>query len=312
MKSELEKAAIKHGDRLKIISIEHLAELRDIIGDFKKQEELNSFQEWIVDELYHFQVPQADFKINSIILIAIHHPFYAKVDFYKDETKKTFLSLVRSDIQAAEVYLREFAEEKGYSVKAADNLPMKRLGVHSGLAKYGHNNVTYIDGLGSNFSYAAYFSDMTCEENTWGKVQNADICSKCNLCVKICPTKAIRKDRFLIDNQKCLSCINEVPGEFPDWIPETIHHTLYDCLICQRICPMNHEQLDKVIDYISFSEEETNMLLAGKPIDTFSKELKEKVLMLGLDEWYSAIPRNLKTLFEQKEMDKKLFHLFYD
>ncbi|MCX7709924.1 MAG: hypothetical protein N2484_08730 [Clostridia bacterium] len=41
------------------------------------------------------------------------------------------------------------------------------------------------------------------------------------------------------------------------------------------------------------------MLLAGKPINTFSEELKEKVYMLGLHEWYEAIPRNLKALFGQ-------------
>ncbi|WP_256311538.1 hypothetical protein [Tissierella carlieri] len=50
---------------------------------------------------------------------------------------------------------------------------MKRLGEHSDLAKYGRNNVTYVDDLGSNFSYTAYFSDIMCEEDTWGEVENA-------------------------------------------------------------------------------------------------------------------------------------------
>jgi epoxyqueuosine reductase len=113
-----------------------------------------------------------------------------------------------------------------------------------------------------------------------------------------CPTGAIRKDRFLIDNQKCLSFVNESPGEFPDWIPVIAHHTLYDCLICQRICPMNYQQVDNINECISFTEEETYMLLDGKPINTFSEELKTKIYILGIDEWYKAIPRNLKTLFE--------------
>lgn len=34
MKSEFEKVAIEHGDRLKVISIEHLKELKKIIEDF--------------------------------------------------------------------------------------------------------------------------------------------------------------------------------------------------------------------------------------------------------------------------------------
>lgn len=299
MQSEFEKVAIEHGDRLKVISIERLKELKEIVENYKDQEELNDFQKWILNELYQFEVPVEDFKINSIILVAINHPFYAKVDFLKEGKKKTFLSLVRSDFNKIEEYLRKFVKESGYFIKVAKNLPMKRLGSHSGLAKYGRNNITYIDGLGSNFSYAAYFSDMKCEEDTWGKVENAVACNKCNLCVKNCPTEAIIKDRFLIDNQKYLSFINETPGAFPAWIPITAHHALYDCLICQSTCPMNYKQVDNIIESISFTEEETNMLLDGNPIDTFSKELKTKVYMLGIDEWNEAIPRNLKTLFEQ-------------
>lgn len=298
MKNEFEKIAIEHGDRLKVISIEHLKELREIIENFKEHEELNDFQKWIVNEKYQFEIPDEDFKVNSIILVAIHHPFYAMVDFFKEGKKKTLLSLVRSDFDKTEEYLRKYLEQNGCSIKPAKNLPMKRLGAHSGLAKYGRNNITYIDGMGSNFSYEAYFSDVLCGEDTWGEVNNAEACRKCNLCIGNCPTGAILKDRFLIDNQKCLSCINEVPGEFPAWIPETAHNALYDCIICQRICPMNHKQLNNFIEGISFTEEETDMLLTGKPINTFSKEFQRKIYMLGIDEWYEAIPRNLKTLLE--------------
>lgn len=299
MNSKLRKTAAEKGDRLVVIPIERLIDLKNIIEDFRLREELNDFQKWIVNDLYRFETPKEAFEINSIILVAVHHPFYAKVSFCKDGEKKTFLSLVRSDFANTEGYLRKFAEENGYHVCAAKNLPMKRLGVHSGLAKYGRNNITYVDGLGSSFSYAAYFSDMICEEDTWSDVRNAMPCDKCSLCVENCPTGAILEDRFLIDNQRCLSCINEVPGDFPDWIPATVHHTLYDCLICQRVCPMNSEKLEDIIENIVFTEEETNMLLEGKPIDSFADEFKAKVYMLGIDEWYGAIPRNLKVLFEQ-------------
>lgn len=299
MNKELENTAMEHGDRIKIIAIEHLKDLKELIDFFKEEEELNDFQKWIVNDLYQFEIPEYDFKINSVILMAIHHPFYARVTFKKDGIKKTFLSLVRSDFTEAETYLTEIVEKKGYSLKTAERLPLKRLGVHSGLAKYGRNNITYIDGLGSNFSYAAYFSDMICKEDSWGELRDAEPCNNCNRCVESCPTGAIRKNRFLIDNQRCLSCINEVSGEFPQWLPLSVHHTLYDCLICQRVCPMNSKQSTSVIDNIAFTEEETKMLLEGKPINNFTKDLQDKVFLLGLDEWYDAIPRNLKVLFSQ-------------
>jgi len=301
MNRTLENIAVNHGDRLRVISVNRLRDLEGIIKDFRAQEELNNFQAWIIDDLYQFEPIQAHFKVNSIILIAVHHPFYAKVDFYRKGRKKTFLSPVRPDFEKTEAYIKDFAEKNGYNVIRAENIPLKRLGVHCGLAEYGRNNITYIDGLGSNFSYLAFFSDMEAQYDSWREVANARLCNTCNLCIDACPTDAIRKDRFLIDNQRCLSFINESPGDFPDWIPANVHHTLYDCLICQRTCPMNKMQLNKVVDNISFSEEETDMLLEGNPIDGFPVQLKEKVYKLGLDVWYQAIPRNLKVLFELSE-----------
>lgn len=299
MESKLQKIAVENGDRLKVIPIERLKELQVIIDNFKEREELNNFQKWIVDDLYKFEAPEENFKVNSIIIVAVHHPFYAKVNFYKDGKSNTFLSLVDADFNKAEVYLREFVRDNGFSIKTANNLPLKRLGAHSGLAKYGRNNITYIDGLGSNFSFIAYFSDLLCSEDSWSNAINSEVCNKCDKCIESCPTGAIREDRFLIDNQRCLSCINEAPGKFPSWLPITAHHTLYDCLVCQRVCPMNRDQVNNIVENIEFSEDETNMLLDGMPIETFSKESQEKICFLGIDKWYKAIPRNLKTLFEK-------------
>ena len=48
---------------------------------------------------------------------------------------------------------------------------------------------------------------------------------------------------------------------------------------------------------IIYVDKDNNMLLDGKPIDTFSNEFKTKTYMLAINEWYEAIPRNLKILF---------------
>jgi hypothetical protein len=59
---------------------------------------------------------------------------------------------------------------------------------------------------------------------------------------------------------------------------------------------MNIGHTDKMTECFAFSELETEMLLQGDPIENFTKNTKQKIFTLGLDEWYEAIPRNIKAL----------------
>ncbi len=298
MVNQLVNMAAERGDRLTVIPYERIRDMEELILSFREQEELNGFNKWIIENIYKYQPENPGFTVKSVILVAIPHPFYANLNFSINGLRKTAKGLVKADFAKAEEYIRSFTEQNGYSIVPALNLPYKRLGAQCGMAVYGRNNITYIEGLGSNFSYTGYFSDIAPDNYKWIKDNNAELCSSCGLCINECPTGAIKKDRFLIDNQRCLSCLNEVPGEFPEWLPKEVHHTLYDCLLCQKICPMNKSQLDNIIEEIDFSEEETHMLLEGKAINTLPKELLEKIDILGLDECYSAIPRNLSVLLE--------------
>lgn len=296
MNNLLIEEAVTHGDRLQIIPVDRLTDLKKDINFFAQNEELNGFQKWIVNELYQYTLPEANFTVRSIILMASSHPFYADVVFNREGREYCGKSFVRPDFEGAERYLEAFLKQYGYQSKRADNLPLKRLGVQSGFCEYGRNNITYIPGMGSNFSLVAYFSDMPCEQDTWRSAVIARRCEHCNICLNSCPTGAIRKDRFLIDNQKCLSAINEVPGEFPDWLPASVHHTCYDCMRCQEGCPMNIGYTAKADECFVFSEQETEMLLQGVPIDSFTEKTRQKIYALGLDQWYAAIPRNIRAL----------------
>ncbi|MBN1873490.1 MAG: 4Fe-4S binding protein [Anaerolineae bacterium] len=150
--------------------------------------------------------------------------------------------------------------------------------------------------MGSFFSFVAYFSDIPCDNDDWVEIRQADVCTHCRICFNNCPTGAIREDRFLIDNERCLSYFNENAGEFPEWIPLSAHHCLYDCLKCQINCPMNKEYVNNVIGPIRFSEDETDRLLSGSPFDTYPPDLKQKSKKLGLHQWPAGIPRNLSIL----------------
>jgi len=144
----------------------------------------------------------------------------------------------------------------------------------------------------------AFSTEMPCENDIWVEPTVAEKCKDCGICVEKCPTNAIIKDSFLIDNQKCLSTINEDDDGFPDWLPETVHHTPFDCLMCQATCPMNENQ--EIIE-VTFNQEETERVLAGAPYKDVPKELEKKIDLLGLD-WWASVPRNLRVLFNA--MDK--------
>jgi len=299
MQKELEALAAKNGDRLMVINIKYLNELKKFFNEYSQQNELNPFQKWITNKMYDFTIP--DERIKSLILMAVHHPFYAKVEFIFNGKKKNIFSLVRSDFEVVESYLKRYLEAQGLLLIPAFNLPLKRLGAQSGLAVYGKNNITYVDGLGSNFSYLPFFSDLPCAQNTWGEAKLAETCQNCMLCVNACPTGAIRQDRFLIDNQRCLSFFNEVPDDFPEWLDEKMHHTAYDCLYCQKICPMNADQIDKIEDNISFNAEETNSIINGAEFKSLKKQTRQTLQHLGMDDWYKAVPRNLKILLSKRK-----------
>lgn len=287
------------GNKLIQIPVERLKSLKVELDLFKEEEELNGFQQWIVDELYRYDLPEVGFEISSIVLVALPHPAYAEVELnYQGKIHRT-LSLVLPDFDRTRNSLYQFLTDQGYHCVRATNLPLKRLAVQSGFADYGRNNITYIEGLGSYFSYDAFYTDLPCAEGIWRPVTRSSSCTSCSACVHNCPTHAIRKDRYLIDNQRCLSAMNEMPGEFPDWLAPSVHHTMYDCLRCQEICPMNHEYRENVLRTVVFNEEETGMLLSGAAYDSFSDSMKRRTKLLGLDDWLEAIPRNLRMLLEK-------------
>ena len=287
-----------NGEIVKIIPINRILKLKDGIDQFKKSHELNSFQKWIVHDFYSLDIPRVKFPIKSIILIAIPHPFYAEVVVTKNRKEYNALSPVMSDFDKAEKVLRRLLSTQKNHIAAAKKLPLKRLAVQSGLAVYGRNNVCYIEGLGSNFSFAAYFSDVPCNDEYWTDVTLAARCTTCTACLKNCPTGAIQKNNFLIDNERCLSYWNESAEPFPEWMPKSAHHCLYDCIRCQAICPMNKDQIKEVVGPIQFTESETNMLLSGLAYEKQPRSLKQKVKYLGLHQWPDGIAKNIETLIE--------------
>lgn len=306
MNRYLKEVAERHGDRLQIVSINHLEDLKKELEEFRQTESLNDFQKWIMENLYDFNLPVTDFEVKSIIIMALYHPMSTDVEFKYEGKAYRAKAAVGPDIDNGKKYLYEALSECGYHAFEVYKLPMKRLAVQSGLAVYGKNNITYVEGLGSNVIYLAFYSDAPCEEDVWTKLAVAECCQECNICVQLCPTGAISENKFLLDNQRCLSYFNEMGGKFPDWLPKDIHHTIYDCLRCQEHCPMNSCLTEDTVDPILITEEETKLLLQGKGSEDFPKEFLDRVAKIDLFSWKDGLARNIRAVIEATDIKKSI------
>ncbi|UCE92189.1 MAG: hypothetical protein JSV90_03390 [Methanobacteriota archaeon] len=178
-------------------------------------------------------------------------------------------------------------------------LPVKLLAVRSGLARYGRNNITYIPRYGSFHRLTAFFSDYDSPIDYWRDKEALPLCAKCDECVKACPTGAIRKDRFLIRAEKCLTYLNERDArhEFPEWVDPSAHNSIIGCMRCQMACPYDKKAADRCEDRGEFSEEETAYLLRGEFSGEKAAKMERKLGSLGLS--LSIFPRNLKALIDK-------------
>lgn len=271
---DLKALAELNGDKLEVVSMDRLKSLQEEITQFQKETELNSFQEWIINNCYKFEdIPEI---ARSVIIVAVSHAAYANITFTKNGKKYKMYGHVDSRLDKAIEYTMNAVRNAGYAIDVEMRLPLKRLAVQSSLAKYGRNNITYVKGMGSYFAYVAFVTDMPCEEDSWRGVTASSECENCDVCIRNCPTGAIRKDSFLIDNQRCLSALNEDERDFPVWLTQSAHHTPYDCLKCQVKCPMNAGNWE--IPDVFFDEAETERILGGAPYEDTSSELKKKSL----------------------------------
>lgn len=304
----------RHGQQGRVVPVERLGDLRAELDEFGRTEPLNGFQRYIISEMYHLELPELHFPVRSVIVAASPVPAYARVVFEWQGERIPLTSLAHAfpgrPEPSAEIanYLGAVLAPAGYHLAPAETLPLKRLAARSGLATYGRNNICYVPGMGSFMNLYAFYSDLPADAQVtgdvlaggWHDIGPMAACDGCDACLDACPTGAIRPQRFLIDNERCLSCYNEGPGEFPDWLPRSVHHCLYDCLRCQLACPENAAYAGRVIGPIDFDSDETALLLAGKPLDEFPAALQDKVRLLGMDPCLAAIPRNLALLLETR------------
>ena len=284
-----------------VVSVHHLSDLQSDLEKYLDQGILDrEFYDEITDRYdlqWHFH-PPADFPTaQSIILVAAPQP---KVSVKFKLSGKTYSAIIPptyfhdTDDESANIITHHLSRLGYKSCQAI--LPEKLLAVRSGFARYGKNNVAYINGLGSYFRLRAYFSDIPSGSDNWQENKMMERCSQCDACMKKCPTGAIRKEIFLIQGEKCLTFFNEKSDEFPEWIDPSWHNCLIGCMICQDVCPVNKDFTNRIVEGGEFHEEETRMILEGVPIEDLPSATIEKLKKLYLFDDYNLLQRNLKVL----------------
>jgi len=288
------------GWRGQIVSIDHLNDLRIAILSRLEQGQINRklYQEQL--SFFSFDPPSDLPGVRSILIVAVPTP-QMRI-FFQSQGKRvpvmippTYVSYTPRTNRTQDA-LADLLKKEGYHL-AKTQLPLKTLAVRSGLAKYGRNNICYVDGMGSFIQLVGAFSDLPCDKDHWQQPIMLDRCESCTACLRNCPTKAIRTDRFLLYAEKCLTFYNEAKSDFPGWIDPSWHHCLIGCMKCQKVCPENKAVIKWFEDRAEFSELETTLLIKSVPFEQLPEEMVLKIKSLEINENYYSLCRNLKLLF---------------
>ncbi len=298
MTDSIIKQAGEQGIRLAVIPSECLNDVKSDISKLANENELNGFQKWITEEQYVLDIPKVAFEVSSIIVAVFPVKLIHTLYHYKGRCARDILEYSEIDVRAV---VKLLAKQNGFNAETVEWIPEKRIAVRSGLCEYGRNNIAYSKDFGSFMGINVFISDLLPEKYIWREVKNANACTNCGLCIENCPTGAILHDRFLINNEYCITKVNEWgTHEMPEWIPKKAHHHLTGCLRCQDICPMNKKCFAGISDKVEFNDIETEYLLSDKS-HAAPDGLKEKLEKCHIDSAYESLPRNLRLMLDNAE-----------
>jgi epoxyqueuosine reductase len=282
-----------------VLPIEHVAQLKYEIEEYSSQGKVDA-------KLYEKRLTYFEFDIatrlpgvRSIIITAAPQP-QRKITFHFNE--HTYSVIIPptyyndTDDQIRKM-LQNILNSNDYQLYPAA-LPLKSLAVHSGMAKYGKNNIAYVEGLGSFVRLKAFLSDMPTGRGDWLEPQVMKECDRCKACLNECPTRAIIPDRFLIHAERCITLFNEENEKFPEWIDPAWHNSLIGCMKCQLVCPVNKRFIKWVEEGEAFNEVETELILDGVPLDRIPPETAHKLNRGYMLEYLDVLPRNLRALLK--------------
>lgn len=289
----------EQGYQSMILPIHHIAQLEAEIGKRVKRGEIDArlYDRYL--SYFKFDVATNFPGVSSIILTAAPQPqrrviFHLNGQPYSVIIPPTYYADTDDNIVAI---LQNILNSNGYQLYPA-SLPLKLLATHSGMARYGKNNIAYVERLGSFVRFKAFLSDMPAGRDAWQEPRMMEECARCTACLKACPAGAIVPERFLIHVGRCLTFHNELSGNFPEWVSPAWHNCLVGCMKCQLVCPVNKRFAKWVEEGETFNEAETELILKGTPLNHLPAETVDKLKRSYMMDYLEVLPRNLRVLLK--------------
>ena len=299
-KPVFDKALAERGFKGAIVSIRRVGELKEEIQKLYRDGRIDKalYAEYLAQ--FEPREEEAFPESGSVFIVASPQlqtvvTFAGKAGSFTAVIPPTYS--YATDKQAAET-IEALLKPLGYRLEKA-KLPFKLTAVRSGLAKYGINNIAYVSGMGSFCRFIAFYSDLPCEEDSWGEPVVMPHCEKCGACIDACPTGAVNSNRFLVRAERCITFHNERYSEFPGWIDRSWHNSLVGCLYCQTCCPMNRRFIRNMKEGAVFSADESELFINSALQDPLPDSIKEKMDRMEITEDVRIIQRNLKVLLGQ-------------
>ncbi len=134
----------------------------------------------------------------------------------------------------------QLIQSRGHrAMPAQRNVPVKPAVVRSGAGRYGKNNLTYVDGLGSWVRWTPLLTDAELEPTGRADLKTPHpACEGCSRCIEACPTGALTEP-YRIDPRRCRDSILGSEAEIPEEMREKMGSWIYGCDVCQEACPVN-------------------------------------------------------------------------
>ncbi len=282
-----------------VVSVEHVAELQAEIKRLLSSGVLDQGLYQVGLSWFRFSQSSELVGAQSLIVIALPEPIIQLQFQWQGEERQIVIPPIYSPrgTDRLQRTLEDVLGREQYYFERA-GLPLKLLAVRSGLAAYGRNNISYVNGFGSYHRLVAFISDMPCEQDSWREPERMAACDDCQACVHACPTECIKADRTVIHAERCITYFNEAAEPFPDWLDAHWHNALIGCMRCQGACPENRGRADVVQVTDAFTEQEIDLMQSGTAFDELPQSTRATLESLGQTQAYRdrLISRNLAAL----------------